>query len=76
MSISATKSKILLANKWIEHVLSKMEIDNEFVSRIVIDAQAGDVMQIYVVFLGSEELLEVRAPTAEGVTIHVVGAQE
>ena len=76
MAFTIAETNLLSSRKWVKHVLSKMGIDNEFVGRVVIDAQVGEVVQIYIAFIGNEELLEVEAPMAEDVVIHVVGGQD
>ncbi len=73
MAVTIMGNKILTSRKWVEHILSKMEIDSEFVGRVVIDAQIDDVVRIYIAYIGNEELLEVDAPMAENVVIRVVG---
>ena len=50
---------IISSDRWISHVLEKMDIDPSRVSRVVIDAKAGGILTLYIAYYGGPELLDV-----------------
>ena len=50
---------IISSDRWISHVLEKMDIDPSRVSRVVIDAKAGSILTLYITYYGGPELLDV-----------------
>lgn len=64
---------VLMANDFIGKWAEALNLDPRDCQRVVIDAQVGSIVRVYVSKVGSEALLNVEPPDASGVNITVVG---
>ena len=56
--------KIILADPWLKQLCESQGMNYDRVSRIIIDAQAGSPVLMYVIQFGDEGLLDVAPPEA------------
>ena len=69
-------TQIINSDKWMQQVLRAMGIDPTHVGRVVVDAQAGELLQVYVQYYGGPEMLDVQPPSAEFAQVAIIGTPQ
>jgi hypothetical protein len=55
----------LRSEEYAEKVCKTLNIESSRVRRIVIDAKAGDVLRVYVEYIGVSEIMDIALPFAD-----------
>lgn len=67
-------AKFILADDFVIKWATALGIDADRVRRVVIDAEAGNAIMVYVEQYGTDELLHLDVPNPTSMDIKIVGA--
>jgi len=65
-------SRTIMSNQFAVQWAEALGIDPMEVSRVVIDAQVGSVLKVYVEKFGTDRLLQVKPPDPSSVDVRVI----
>lgn len=68
------KPKLIRSDPWITQLISAIGLDGARVRRVVLDAEVGQSIKVYVECFGDERLLTIGTPPREAVQIHMTEA--